>query len=108
MPTRLKKLIRNSSEKKLRQFDGLKSEFEYEDISAAIWMNKYYPSNMFDKYTNIVFSDHEFQIVNDYKRMLEIKYGNYMQLPPIEERVCRHNPEVIDCGDGNNRKLSDI
>lgn len=99
MPARLKELIQFSSEKKLRQFDGLTSKFEYEDISAAIWMNKYYPSNMFDEYTNIVFSDHDFQIVKDYKKMLEIKYGDYMQLPPLEERVCRHNPEVIDFGD---------
>ena len=98
-PSRIKEMIRTSVEKKLRQYDDLTSGFEYEDISAAIWMNKYYPSTMFDGYTNISFNNKNFQIVAEYKKMLEIKYGDYMQLPPKEEQVCRHNPEVIDCGD---------
>ena len=95
----IKGIIRTSVEKRLRQYDDLTSGFEYEDISAAIWMNKYYPSTMFNGYTNIGFNNKNFQIVADYKIMLEIKYGDYMQLPPLEERVCRHNPEVIEFGD---------
>ena len=98
-PKCLKEMIRTGAEKSLRQFDDLNAEFEYEDISAAIWMNKYYPSTMFDKYTSISFNSHDFQIVADYKKMLEIKYGDYMQLPPLEERVCKHNPEVIEFSD---------
>lgn len=98
-PKWLKDILRTGAERLLRQFDDLTSEFEYEDISAAIWMNKYYPSTMFDEYTNISFNNRNFQIVADYNKMLEIKYGDYMKLPPIEERVCKHNPEVIDFGD---------
>lgn len=98
-PKSLKGMIRNGSEKRLRVFDSLTSDYEYEDISAAIWMNKYYPSTMFDEYTDISFNSRNFQIVSDYKKMLELKYGDYMQLPPLEERVCRHNPEIIDFGD---------
>ncbi len=98
-PKFLKGMIRTCTEKSLRQYEDLASGFEYEDISAAIWMNKYYPNTMFDAYTNISFNNRDFQIVADYKKMLEIKYGDYMKLPPVEERVCRHNPEVIEFGD---------
>lgn len=100
-PLPVKEKIKNRTEKRLRQFDDLTYEFEYEDISAAIWMNKYYPGNMFNEFTSIEFAGHNFQIIGNYKKMLEIKYGDYMQLPPIEERVCRHNPEVVDFGNKN-------
>ena len=36
-----------------------------------------------------------FMIFKDYDEMLKLEYGNYMQLPPEDEQVCKHNPVQI-------------
>lgn len=56
----------------------------------------YYPSDMFDGESFISFCGKEYRCVNDYDKILRIQYGDYMQLPPEEERVWKHHPILID------------
>lgn len=37
------------------------------------------------------FEGHEFLTLHDYDTALREKFGNYMQLPPVEQRVARHD-----------------
>jgi phosphorylcholine metabolism protein LicD len=36
------------------------------------------------------FEDRTFPVLNNYKKFLKIKYGDYLKLPPIEERKPVH------------------
>ena len=48
----------------------------------------------FDKYKRVKFENIEAMIVDDYDSVLRTTFGDYMQLPPEEERSPRHNTEI--------------
>ena len=43
---------------------------------------------------DIQFQDRVFEVMNNYDAYLTIMYGNYMELPPLEKRVCHVNGEI--------------
>lgn len=49
-------------------------------------------SNLDSGYTTIEFNGRFFPIFQNYEDMLKNCFGDYMQLPPESERVCKHNP----------------
>lgn len=57
---------------------------------------KYYPSDMFDNLSLIKFEDKEYLAFEKFDEILRIAYGDYMELPPEEERVWKHHPLLID------------
>lgn len=56
----------------------------------------YYPSDMFDHMGTVEFGGKYYQCVADADTVLRVEYGDYMQLPPEEERVWKHHPIIID------------
>ena len=54
-------------------------------------MKEYYQTKAFDGYMLQRFEDCEFSVMQGYDGALRSKYGDYMQLPPEEERVPRHS-----------------
>lgn len=52
--------------------------------------SKLFPKNLFDQYTSIEFEGIQFQCIKDYDTFLKIYYGNYMELPPVEQQVGKH------------------
>lgn len=60
------------------------------------WCRKYYPSDMFEHLRLIDFQGKQYCAVSDYDTVLRTDYGDYMQLPPEEERVWKHHPVLID------------
>ena len=57
---------------------------------------KHYPHDMFNKKNTLVFNGKQYFGVSDPDAVLKISYGDYMQLPPVEERVWKHHPILID------------
>lgn len=55
-----------------------------------------FSSDLFDKMTDIEFENGMFKSIKDVHGFLIAQYGDYMQLPPEEERVWYHHPIVID------------
>ena len=55
-----------------------------------------YPADMLDKYVDLPFEDGMFMCFADWDENLKRKFGDYMQLPPEEERTWRHPPIKID------------
>lgn len=49
-----------------------------------------FPIQLFDSFTKLEFENRMFSVVAGYDEYLRICYGDYMQLPPEEERVGRH------------------
>ena len=56
---------------------------------------KYFDSDLFDNLIEIPFEETNFMCTSKYDSFLRSYYGNYMELPPEEERVCKHHPKFI-------------
>ena len=68
-----------------------KSEYYSHYAWAGFKMREYYKTSAFSNYILHKFEDGEFYVMQDYDGALRAKYGDYMQLPPVSERVARHN-----------------
>lgn len=55
-----------------------------------------FPSDMMDSYTEMEFGSKKYMCAAKWDEHLKCKYGDYMQLPPKEERVWKHHPICID------------
>jgi lipopolysaccharide cholinephosphotransferase len=56
----------------------------------------YYPCDLFEHLDRKEFQGKCYSTFQDADRMLRIEFGDYMQLPPEEERVWRHHPIIVD------------
>ena len=61
-----------------------------EDYSLAL------PIDLFENFKKINFEQRAFSCIEDTDAFLKAFYGDYMQLPPEEERVWKHSPLIID------------
>ena len=96
------KLIRGRRRERLRRFllgritarrDGSLPRVTIETVDAA---RQRYSPDLFDHYVELPFEDGVFRAVADWDQLLRVKYGDYWCLPPMEERVWKHRPLVID------------
>lgn len=55
----------------------------------------YYPSNLFDELEPIQFQGKSYLAVKAWDLALQLEYGDYMKLPPEEDRVWKHHPILI-------------
>lgn len=55
-----------------------------------------FPKDMLDDYTYLKFEDAEFMCFKKWDEHLKCKFGDYMKLPPEEERAWRHRPVILD------------
>lgn len=86
---------REVAEKWIRRWNGNASAL-YVFPSTLGWCQKYYPDNLFDDIQTIEFNGKSYKCVSDPDTILRLDYGDYMQLPPEEERVWKHHPIIID------------
>jgi len=92
--------LRNKYEKQIiHKYKDLTEGYEYMSLAAAENFGTYYPAQVIENLATINFDGQEFSCVQDYDKMLTIQYGDYMKLPPEEQRICKHNPEVLDFGE---------
>ena len=56
----------------------------------------YFPASLFEHIQLIPFEDRRYMAVDHPEEILTLCYGDYMQLPPVEERIWGHHPLVID------------
>lgn len=57
---------------------------------------KHYPAELFDRLSVIGFAGKTYSCFADPDACLRREYGDYMQLPPEEERIWKHRPLLID------------
>ena len=72
-------------------------ELNYKDadfFSNLAWpgwkMREYCPKHVLDDYILVPFEDSYFYVMRGYDESLRLKYGDYMQLPPVEKRIATH------------------
>ncbi len=69
-----------------RPFDN----YKYVGNSNWTWLPLCFERDWFNHLIKVPFEDAEFYIVEKYDAMLRMQYGDYMQLPPEENRVYHH------------------
>lgn len=57
---------------------------------------RFYPSDLFEYLEKIPFNGRSYYAFCNRDRFLSIRYGDYMELPPMEEREWKHHPFLID------------
>ena len=67
-------------------------------IETMASMKKIYSKNMLDEYVFLTFEGRDFMCFKEWEHYLTNKFGDYMQLPPEEERSWRHHPIILDFG----------
>lgn len=99
----LLKVTPKSAYRKLSVFFGRLSRSWNKNRSAKLIspctfqdLKRFYPSNLFDEFTELPFHGKKYCAVKQYDTFLKTRYGDYMQLPPEEERVWKHRPLLID------------
>ena len=88
-------MLRKTSEKIIRRWNN-HDELRWFAPSTIVAAKRYYVSNLFDDMKEIDFSQKRYLCVADPDAFLRVDYGDYMQLPPEEERVWKHHPIIID------------
>lgn len=71
-------------------------DLEIAAIETMASLRKPFAPDMLDDYVYLPFEDGEFMCFAGWDDHLRRKFGNYMQLPPEEERTWRHHPILID------------
>lgn len=61
----------------------------YNDLYKLLKLK--YPKSILAEYQECEFEGKRFIIMSGYDAYLKLQYGNYMELPPIEERVPQHS-----------------
>ena len=65
-------------------------------VESVAAIRKPFAADMLDHYITLPFEDGEFMCFAGWDDHLRRKFGDYMQLPPEEERAWRHHPILID------------
>ena len=74
-------------------------DYSLVSLACPASLKNIFPANILDELQEIDFEGAKASIHKDYDTALTITFGNYMQLPPEEERVCKHEPFVFDIGE---------
>lgn len=75
----------------MTMYNDKKTCLLYEQSGASHYGKWVIPTECFDSFIDLVFEDIKFPCPNNFDKYLRLVYGNYMQLPPLEERENRHN-----------------
>lgn len=89
------RLLNFGSCEKLIKYVQRFSENEYKKYGGTVcWAlseKDCYPMEYFDSYMDVLFEGYKFKIFSKYDEILSSRYGNYKELPLIENRVS-HSP----------------
>ncbi len=83
-------------EKRMTRYPIEECDYITELCSGPHYMQKEYPKEYFASAVRMDFEGHKMPLPVGYDGYLKMAFGDYMQLPPEEKRVCHHEFEVID------------
>jgi lipopolysaccharide cholinephosphotransferase len=95
LPKGMRPGLRNASEKIIQNWNG-KNDKKLFFPSTIEYAKHYYSADLFENMGTITFCGKEYSCVADPDAFLRADYGDYMQLPPEEERMWKHHPIIID------------
>lgn len=86
--------LRNSTEKAKRKWNDT-NKGQYVNGSTIVESRVYYPEYMFNDFVEVQFCGKKYKSVKCFDEFLTIMYGDYMQMPPEEERTWSHRPDIL-------------
>lgn len=90
------KFLLKLNEAVIRFFSGCGNELlPYAEVSIGGVLDKPVSKASYAKQMDGLFEGHVFPIPEDYDSVLQVNYGNYMELPPEEKRVSTHQIEIL-------------
>lgn len=95
-----KRILYPSRKRGIKKHDAIVESYPYEIANYAgiasntIWERSRFPKRIFEEYTKSAFEGRMYNIISNYDILLSSYYGDYMQLPPEEERVPGHATPV--------------
>lgn len=86
------RFLQNAIKLIVRKHKAKQSEY-VDNIVFNIYSRKCtrFPKIIMDSYVRVPFERYEFNIIKDYDNVLRRIYGDYMQLPPEEQRFAHHD-----------------
>ena len=93
---------RNKLEKKMFTQE-MKGGYDLMSLSCPSSLRVVFPGNMMDEMKKIDFDGYKVSLCTRWHEMLNENFGDYMTLPPEEERVCKHESITIDLGEETNK-----
>lgn len=99
IPRKLQIKIRKKCDSYIKKNQDSVGDYCLMSLTAPEDLKIEFPLDMFNSTHSIQFEGYQFQITDNDDEMLRLEFGDYWQLPPEEERVCKHHPEVLLFGD---------
>lgn len=89
IPRKIRKKIIQKNIEKVSSYNGEFDKYvDYSDIYNRVLE---YPKEIMNGFVDMKFENEVFPIIKQYDKFLKIAYGDYMKLPPKEERVAHGN-----------------
>lgn len=95
LPQKLQLKIYHKTEKNISKWLNNTNAKWYSPNTIDV-CRRYYDADMFEKIETIEFCGCNYCTVQDVEGVLTKTYGDYMKLPPAEERVWKHHPIIVD------------
>lgn len=96
----VKHLIYPSRTKVIKKWKHLYNSYPFDksnyagEITSIYGMKEHMPKCIFEKYVVMSFEGRSYKCIQEYDTYLSSLYGDYMTLPPVEERVSHHQQVV--------------
>lgn len=96
----IKRILYPSRKQAIAKLDAIIDEYPYEQSifagvhSNVVWERSRFPKGIFEEYTSVLFEGRNMSVIKAYDTFLTSYYGDYMQLPPENERVPGHAAPV--------------
>jgi len=94
-PKASREKVRQKTLEKVTKYNH-RQDLETVAIETMASLRKPFAPDMLDAYVDLPFEDGEFMCYAGWDDHLRRKFGDYMQLPPEEDRAWRHHPIIID------------
>lgn len=93
-----KRIRKNYCQKYIQQLKEYNENklFNFICVDSFDSLNKLFTNTLCDDYVHTQFESGEFMCYKNWENYLTTMYGDYMSLPPEEERVWKHHPLVLD------------
>ncbi|MDE6020499.1 MAG: LicD family protein [Ruminococcus sp.] len=95
VPQKKYETVRKILERKVIKAGSQSGGYKFFGSMMSLKKNPY-PPNMFESIVELEFEEKSFSATKIWDRVLTTFYGDYMKLPPVQERVWSHSPVYID------------